>query len=562
MGATRRRKRSRRRAVRRPKARWIVVAVVALSCVAMVLSAAGPGYRADPLSIEGEGMGGAVVFSNKTASGHKAARLYQAGSVSESFEGSIGGVTVRARGVACEGPPKMVVSVDGRTIASRMVRAERWEDYHVHATVPSGTHVLQIAFVNDHHNPPACDRNLHLDKIAIAPGSETPTAVRIPKDQKERGVPDLAYRAPTLITEGGTYSGDWVSLDSDVPALQIETVEPVVIENSTLAGRGELIKAVGPTDIAVRDSRGYGLNPNEEGRAPGRFLSAVGFVNVELENNYMAGTAGVYLHNYSGDGTLAQTIKVLRNEVENIEGRHSDGAGGFSRTGFHRVQFLQLNNVKNITGVDIGWNQVVNRPGESRVEDNINVYLSRGTPESPILIHDNYIQGAYPALPDAEDYSGGGIITDGKTCDPAAATAFVEISENQVVGTSNYGIALYGGHDNSVHDNRVVSSGQLADGSYVGSQNVGIYVADLTGARVCGAWYNNSAYNNEVGWVNGEPQYAHSGYRNDMWFPVDGGAYAQNHSLPSPIVRSTEAEEFARWQTKTAAANVAVGPRD
>ena len=59
------------------------------------------------------------------------------------------------------------------------------------------------------------------------------------------------------------------------------------------------------------------------------------------------------------------------------------------------MQFLQIEKVQNVPGIEIGWNQVINEPGKSRVEDNISIYESSGTSGSPILIHDNYINGAY-----------------------------------------------------------------------------------------------------------------------------------------------------------------------
>ena len=77
---------------------------------------------------------------------------------------------------------------------------------------------------------------------------------------------------------------------------------------------------------------------------------------------------------------------------------------------------------------------MINEPGKSRVEDNINIYLSSGTAAIPILIHDNYIQGAYTINPAQGSYSnktysydwsyaGGGILLgDGGTTTLSQAT--------------------------------------------------------------------------------------------------------------------------------------------
>jgi hypothetical protein len=80
-----------------------------------------------------------------------------------------------------------------------------------------------------------------------------------------------------VITTGGTYSGDWESLDPSVPVVTVLTSQPVTIVNSVLRGRSDLIQAaVDNVHLTVLNSYGYGLNPNVAGQAPGRFLQAEG----------------------------------------------------------------------------------------------------------------------------------------------------------------------------------------------------------------------------------------------------------------------------------------------
>ena len=282
--------------------------------------------------------------------------------------------------------------------------------------------------------------------------------------------------APT-ITEGGTYSGEWQNLDPYVPAVLIDTDEPVVIENAVIRSRGHLIMATDEADVTVRNSRGYGLNPGVEGKAPGRFFTSGRFARVVLENNYLEGTSGIYLQDDQANSVSGQTVEILRNRVKNIDGRHSNGAGGFSRTGYDAAQFVQLNGVRGLQSAEIAWNQIINKPGESRVEDNISVYLSSGVPHHPIRIHDNYIQGAYPTNPTEDRYSGGGIMVgDGSAGSASEVSHHVTAYDNQVIDTTNYGVAIADGHDSSYHHNRVISDGVLDDGTRAAAQNVGIYV--------------------------------------------------------------------------------------
>ena len=155
-----------------------------------------------------------------------------------------------------------------------------------------------------------------------------------------------------------------------------------------------------------------------------------------LENNYMEGTSGIYLYDYRGNGSDSQTVKVVRNKALNIDGRYSDGNGGYqSGPGDHyAVQFFQINGAWNLSGAEVAWNEVINEPGKSRVEDNVSIFSSSGTATSPFQIHNNYIQGAYPADPyNDADYSGGGIMLSD------VGASYIRAFGNQIVSTANYG---------------------------------------------------------------------------------------------------------------------------
>ena len=45
-----------------------------------------------------------------------------------------------------------------------------------------------------------------------------------------------------MITEGGTYSGNWQSTDAKTPAVMVATTAPVIIENAHIRSAGSLIK--------------------------------------------------------------------------------------------------------------------------------------------------------------------------------------------------------------------------------------------------------------------------------------------------------------------------------
>lgn len=382
----------------------------------------------------------------------------------------------------------------------------------------------------------------------------------------------IVYGPAIVITRGGTYAGEWESLDPTISPVIIRTSDPVLIEHSTIQGKDDLISTdVNGVHLTVRHTRGYGLNPNVAGETTGRFVKAERFRHVAIENNHLSGTSGIYLFDYRGNRSANETIRVIANDALNVDGRRSNGHGGYldfnkrirvsdglTEYGFDRVQFVQLNAVQSVPGIEIAWNHVINEPGNSRVEDNVSIYRSSGTANSPMAIHDNYIQGAYTIKPwqndDADatwsydwDYSGGGIML-GDGGDSAFAVAY----NNQVISTTNYGIAIYGGHDMTIRNNRVISSGLLSDSRPIAHQNVGIYIWDADDSGPAN-FYDNNASDNEVGWINNQ------GQRNDWWIP-DATSFTNNVHWPGELSLDTEAFEQTVWRLKLSEEEIEVGP--
>lgn len=360
---------------------------------------------------------------------------------------------------------------------------------------------------------------------------------------------EITYATPLTITLGGIYEGNWESRDPDVPAVRILTTEPVVIDGANIRGAGNLIEAeeVPGARLTVRNTKGQGIDPAIAGRTKDRFIAAAEPAQLIVENNLISSTGGIYVLGLAGGGAN-ETIRIRFNRFRNIDGRVSKGNGldMSDNEGVALVQAVQLDKVRNAQKVEIAWNEIINEPFESRVEDNINIYRSSGTAAKPISIHDNYIQGAYPTDPVRDAYSGGGIMVDD-------SSAHVRIHANQVVATTNHGIAIAGGHDNTVEGNTVVGSGILPDGSRIAAQNVGIYVWNAYGnAR----FEKNLVKNNRIAWANRQ------GGRNDTWFhDCPPGDCRDNQALPHPVTLASEREQAAMWREKLAGAGITLGIR-
>jgi hypothetical protein len=362
---------------------------------------------------------------------------------------------------------------------------------------------------------------------------------------------------PIIITAGGTYSGFWESQDSDVPAVRIRTTEPVIIENALIGGRGNLIASdINGVQLTVRNTRGYGLTPSRSDANVGHFINIEVIKSALIENNTLEQTAGIYIAGLDPTRGPSDTIRVLRNRAKNIDGRRPDGTRKL-------VQFLQFNGVRRLAGVEIAWNEVINEPGNSAVEDNINLYKSSGTANSPILIHDNYIQGAYASDPSIAEYGGGGILLgDGDPESVEAASAYAKAYRNQVINTTHYGIAIANGHNLEFFENRIVSSGLLPDGRRLEAANVGAYV--LNGqdndAPNTPTFYNNSSHHNVIGYISW--RVPREDKRNDTYFRTCLPELCHsNEHLPNaiPITTQTERAEFELWQEKLRSNSVVIG---
>lgn len=382
----------------------------------------------------------------------------------------------------------------------------------------------------------------------------------------------IRYSGPITITRGGVYRGNWQSLDPKQAAVTIKTSEPVTIEDSNIRSKGTLILSnFQRARVTVRRTRGEALNPGRplpEYRYPGRFLHLEEFNSAVVENNELIGTSGMYFRDWRGHPERGETVKILRNRARNIDGRYSTGPNTFSTEKVRLVQFVQFNAVRHLPGAEIAWNEVINEPGKSRPEENISIFLSSGTAQSPILIHDNYIQGAYPARPSDKDYSGGGMMLgDGKGRTLRDAAGYVRAYHNVIIGTSNQGIAISAGHDIQAYENRILSSGYMPSGQPIPSQNVGLYVWDMHGDKQRGTFFNNSARDNLVAW---QTPLRGANTKSNWWFPDCPKVWRQkdgrtskgctgNRTLPGRVTQTMERQEHANWLARVKAADLKLG---
>ncbi|MFD1467600.1 hypothetical protein ACFQ48_05145 [Hymenobacter caeli] len=357
--------------------------------------------------------------------------------------------------------------------------------------------------------------------------------------------------AVLVITKGGTYAGTYRSRASGVACVRVATAEPVVLDGCVLTGPGPLIVAGEGADLTVRNCRGQGLPPTVDKEPTGRFVDAYRPRRLVVEHNEFAQTTGIGVNRWAGPGAPGQTLTMRYNRARNIDGRWRNATGGTHSS------FLLLNTVQHLAGVEIAYNEVLNAPDKSLVEDNINLFNSSGTAGSPLRVHDNFVRGAYPFPATADHFTGTGLTTDGDAQTLTDAAGFVEADHNQFVATGNAAMNIAAGHDIYYHDNRAVTSGQLPDGRRFAAGFCGLGVFNFY-KQPPTVFFNNRVVNNTVGFVRwgGHAPFAD---RQDE-APDACAPCAGTQHLPAPVTAATEQAEWARWQAKLAQNRVAIGP--
>lgn len=155
----------------------------------------GAGAAPAPQRLEAESMSlpssQGQVRSHPSASNGRSLFIWSNGTASASvYVPASGRLTVRARGLMCEGAPLLRMAVDGRGVLTTYVRSSDWRGYRASTSTSRGWHRISVSFVNDRLTP-ACDRNLDVDSIGFpwVTATATPTSPAAPPTSQPRRRP-------------------------------------------------------------------------------------------------------------------------------------------------------------------------------------------------------------------------------------------------------------------------------------------------------------------------------------------------------------------------------------
>lgn len=192
--------------------------------------------------------------------------------------------------------------------------------------------------------------------------------------------------------------------------------------------------------------------------------------NITIDNCIFADLSAGIVADHCGN-----SIHITNNSFTNMNGPMPRGQA---------VQFNStIGSGNEVTGNKINNNGLAgNMP-----EDCISMYKSSGTPQSPIIIDGNYINGGFSA-------SGSGIMLGDN------GGSYQTAEDNVCINTGNAGIAISGGDHMSLINNRVFSSKN-------GVSNVGVYLNPYSASPIT----NATVQGNIVNWTN------KGGAKNGYW---------------------------------------------
>jgi parallel beta-helix repeat protein len=268
----------------------------------------------------------------------------------------------------------------------------------------------------------------------------------------------LILRPSISFSQGSTYCGPYeISSPIIWNDVHNQAISNLEISNPS----GHCIQLTNCTNITIRNCK------LSHSKGEGVYLSNC--KNITVTNCLMESVQSGVVAN------ICTGIKVTYNDIKNVLGPMPRG------------QMVQFGNVSGI-GNCISYNVGENILGESHPEDEISLYMSKGTAEDPIQVVGNWIRGGGPSS------SGGGIMTGDK------GGSYILVKDNILINPGQYGITIASGNNIIIRNNKIFSKNLPF--SNVGLSAYKQYPIDC---------FSNSIMNNEVNFTNNK------GVLNNMW---------------------------------------------
>ena len=184
-------------------------------CLAAALGLAAP--AAEALTLQAERGRGFKVVRDRSASGGRAIVMTGRGALRRRVStAALARIAVRARGGACAGRrPRMAVSLDGRRVATFVIRSRRWRGHARGVRVAAGRHIVAVGLLNPRRTR-RCTRRLLVDSLTLTPAPAAPAPAPPPQAQPAQSpdpgpqytnpVHPTSFPDPMVLDAGGGHS--------------------------------------------------------------------------------------------------------------------------------------------------------------------------------------------------------------------------------------------------------------------------------------------------------------------------------------------------------------------
>ena len=326
--------------------------------------------------------------------------------------------------------------------------------------------------------------------------------------------------------------------------------QEVIIRNCNFSqsGSGDFIHITDNSRVTVKNCRFYATGNQPIGNIRGRVLYAFKPKKIVFEHNYLLNTAGAKVEYWAANSTATDNTLVWRyNRYDNVCG----GTGGDYR------QALQIQHVEERPGIEIAYNQVINVPNQSRVEDNFNIGESSGTVGSPLRIHHNFINGAYPANATDSYFTGSGITTDagGTNRTQIQLPHNILVEDNIFLACMNACMNIAAGYDVLYQHNICRVSGKLSNGTTLNATNNGVAVFKGQSGYTDNQFHNNRMIDNNINTVP-SAYYRNANVGPNSTALVEGNTF---NSYMTNCTYTQEQTEFNTWKQRLSTAQIQVG---
>lgn len=353
------------------------------------------------------------------------------------------------------------------------------------------------------------------------------------------------FHGPLVITKGGHYSGNYKNKNGF--AVWVQTSDSVWLENLYAIASSDAVHCETGAKVIVDNLRCESIKPIDAAQRGWGFY-AYKADYIYINHMYLKHTGGLRI-----DQQVANKIVITQSIIKNTDRRN--GYGQVKGTSI--APALQLNDIGFTNGSELSYIYFWNLPNNSSVEDNINIHNSGGTNEHPLIIHDIFVDGAYPYPADSINFTGTGITMDGDNATNATTTQFVNVYNCQFIRTMNAAMNLPVGHDIHYENNRIINAGyimQKGKKTYLPMSWSATASWNMNKASLDTVMYNNTIQNNFIGYYSKSANFKYSNRQDENQQPDSYIVTPRlNQYFPDQeITTDDENNEIKLWNEKTA----------